>query len=91
MLEKRERGWEYYKIIKTCLEGLYEILEMTNSEDSVYFLCGLDNLIQLKEVTIDLLSNIYTPREIRMKLREAEFNIKKNIFFDKCSKEIKLK
>ena len=90
MKNKRERAWEYYKTIRSSLEGLYDILKIMSSDDSIYFLCGVDNLDSLRDAIIDLLSSDYQSNEIRIKLRDIEFELKKNIFFDKCSKEIKL-
>jgi hypothetical protein len=85
-----EASWKYFNVIKKCLEGLYEILEITNSDKNIYFLCGLDNLTNLRDAILDLLSNGYNSKEIKIKLRDLEFKLKKNIFFDSCSKEIKI-
>jgi len=77
-----DKTWDYYEKIQQALNGLYEILALNFDENSMYYKCGLDNLEALKDALIDLLSNDYTPKEIKLKLREIEFNMKKCLFFD---------
>jgi len=86
-----ERAWEYYERIKTALEGLFEILSINFDENDIFYQCGVDNLEHLKETIIDLLTHDYNPAEIKRKLRDLEFDIKKCLFFQSEKKEEKEK
>ena len=41
------------------------------------------NLENLKDTILDLLKHDYNPKEIQKKLRDLEFSIKRNLFFEK--------
>ena len=84
---KLDKGWEYYERIKTALDGLFEILTLNFEEDDIFYQCGLDNLERLKETIMDLLKNDYNPAEIKRKLRDLEFDMKKCLFFEKSETE----
>ncbi|MGV9199809.1 MAG: hypothetical protein ACOC44_19660 [Promethearchaeia archaeon] len=77
-----EKAWEYYERIRDALNGIFEILTMKFEEDDIMYKCALDNLEGLKEGIMDLLEKDYNPAEIKRKLREIEFNMKKCLFFD---------
>lgn len=79
-IEKQEKAWEYYEKIKKALDGLFEILTLNFDQDNMYYQCGVDNLIGIKESLMDLLKNNDCPKEIRTKLREIEFDMKKCLF-----------
>ena len=78
-----EKAWTYYEKIRDSLTGLYEILSMSMDENNIFYQCAVDNLENLKETILDLLKKDYNPKEIQKKLRDLEFNIKKNLFFEK--------
>ena len=78
-----DKAWEYYEKIKNALLGLYDILNMSMDENNIFYQCGVDNLENLKESIIDLLKKDYNPAEIKRKLRDLEFGIKKSLFFEK--------
>ena len=77
-----DRAWKYYEKIKGALDGLFEILTINFNEDDLFYQVGVDNLEHLKETIIDLLKNDYNSAEIKRKLRDLEFNMKKNLFFE---------
>jgi len=83
-----DKAWEYYEKIRDALNGLFEILSMSLDEDNIFYQFGVDNLVNLKETIIDLLKQDYNPAEIKRKLRDLEFDIKKGLFFDKSQEEI---
>ena len=74
-----DKAWEHYEKIRDSLNGLYEILNMNLDEQNIFYQCAVDNLEILKETIIDLLKKDYNPTEIKIKLRELEFDMKKNI------------
>jgi len=78
---KIDKAWCYYKRVNQALTGLFEILTMGFEQDDVFFKCGVDNLKQLKEVILDLLTHNYNPTEVKIKLRDLEFDMKKCLFF----------
>jgi hypothetical protein len=86
--DKLERAWSYYEKIRDALNGLFEILSMSLDKDNIFYQFGIDNLVNLKETIIDLLKHDYNPAEIKRKLRDLEFDIKKGLFFDKSQEEI---
>jgi len=81
------KAWEHYEKIRDSLNGLYEILNMNLDEENIFYKCALDNLEILKETIIDLLKKDYNPTEIKIKLRDLEFDMKKTLFFEKKEKQ----
>ncbi|TFG06910.1 MAG: hypothetical protein EU539_06345 [Promethearchaeota archaeon] len=86
---KMEKAWDYYEKIKQSLDGLFEILTLNFDKDEMFYQCGVDNLQILKETIMDLLKHDYNPAEIKRKMRDLEFSMKKCLFFDKDQEEEK--
>ncbi|MFX0069723.1 MAG: hypothetical protein ACFFAO_01405 [Candidatus Hermodarchaeota archaeon] len=84
---KLEKAWDYYERIKSAMDGLFEILTINFSEDDMFYQCGIDNLETLKETILDLLQHDYNPTEIKRKLRDLEFSMKKCLFFESEDKK----
>jgi len=82
-----DRAWEYYEKIRDALTGLYDILSMSMDENNIFYQCGVDNLENLKETIIDMLKKDYNPAEIKRKLRDLEFDMKKSLFFERDEKQ----
>jgi len=82
-----DKAWEYYKKIREALMGLYEIIDLNLEKDNIFYQCAVDNLENLKNTIIDLLKKDYNPSEIKIKLRDLEFDMKKNLFFEKEEKQ----
>jgi len=82
-----DKAWEYYKKIRESLMGLYEIVDFNLEKDNIFYQCALDNLENLKDTITDLLKKDYDPAEIKIKLRELEFDMKKELFFEKKEKQ----
>ena len=78
-----EKAWKYYEKIRDSLTGLYDIFNMSMDENNIFYQCALDNLETLKETILDLLKRDYNPAEIKLKLRDLEFDMKKSLFFEK--------
>ena len=74
--EKLEETMEKYRNVRECLTGLYEIININFNEKDFYHQASMDNLINLNNNILELLRNSHTPREIRIKLREIEFDEK---------------
>ena len=82
-----DKAWEYYEKIRDALTGLYDILSMSMDENNIFYQAGLDNLENLKETIMDLLKHDYNPSEIKKRLRDIEFDVKKSLFFEKTDSE----
>jgi len=82
-----DKAWEHYEKIRDSLNGLYEILNMNLEEGNIFYKCAVDNLEILKETIIDLLKKDYNPTEIKIKMRELEFDMKKTLFFEKKERQ----
>jgi hypothetical protein len=67
---------EKYRDIRECLTGLYEIININFREQDFYHQAAMDNLIVLNNTILELLKDTHAPREIRIKLREIEFDEK---------------
>ena len=74
-----DKAWEHYEKIRDSLNGLYEILSMNLDDGNIFYQCAVDNLEILKETIIGLLKKDYNPTEIKIKMRELEFDMKKNL------------
>jgi hypothetical protein len=82
-----DKAWEHYEKIRDSLNGLYEILNMNLDDGNIFYQCAVDNLEILKETIIDLLKRDYNPSEIKIKLRDLEFDMKKHLFFENKEKQ----
>lgn len=82
-----DKAWEHYEKIRNALTGLYEILDINLEKDNIFFQCAIDNLENLKDTIIDLLKKDYNPVEIKKKLSDLEFSMKKELFFEKKEKQ----
>ncbi|MFW9895640.1 MAG: hypothetical protein ACFFD7_07540 [Candidatus Thorarchaeota archaeon] len=65
-----------YKAIRECLTGLCELLDLSFNEKDIFHQVGMDNLKALHKNVLAILRKAYTPREVRMRLREIEFDEK---------------
>ncbi|NVM35751.1 MAG: hypothetical protein HWN81_09160 [Candidatus Lokiarchaeota archaeon] len=72
--EKLDGIMEYYKNIREALAGLSDIITINFNEKDFYHAAAVDNLKALHDNVVEVLKASYTPREIRMRLRELEFD-----------------
>ena len=56
------------------LTGLKEIFDICFLERNIYRQMGMDNLKALYDNIIEMLKHTYSPREVRIKLREIEYD-----------------
>lgn len=74
--EKLDDAMENYRDIRECLTGLYDIININFSEQNFYHQAAMDNLLNLNNNILDVLRIAHTPREVRIRLREIEFDEK---------------
>lgn len=65
-----------YKAIRECLTGLTDIFNFSFNEKDVFRQAGIDNLKILHINILAVLRKSYTPREVRIQMREIEFDEK---------------
>lgn len=74
--EKLDEVIEYYKNIREALTGLSDIVHINFNEKNFYHQAAMDNLTALHDNIVEVLKASFTPREIRIRLRELEFDEK---------------
>jgi hypothetical protein len=62
-----------YENIRESLKGLDEILKINFLDNNIYYQLAMDNLKAVHDNVLDLLKHTYSPREVRIKLREIEY------------------
>jgi len=65
---------ESYKRIREALTGLNDIITINFAERDFYRQAAEDNLKALHDNIVEILKSSFTPREVRIKLRELEFD-----------------
>ena len=73
---KVDESMECYENIREALSGLYEIIKINFTEKDFYSVAAIDNLKAINENMIKILKNSHNEREIRIRLREIEFDEK---------------
>ncbi|MFW9939128.1 MAG: hypothetical protein ACFFD5_15890 [Candidatus Thorarchaeota archaeon] len=76
MEEKLDDVMNYYKKIRESLTGLTDIVNLNFHEKDFYYQAAFDNLKALHDNVLEVLKASFTPREIRMRLRDLEFDEK---------------
>jgi len=74
--EKLDGVMGYYKNIREALAGLSDIITINFNENNFYHTVAVDNLKALHDNVLEVLKTSFTPREIRIRLRELEFDEK---------------
>jgi hypothetical protein len=74
--EKLDDVMSHYLKIRESLTGLTDIVNLNFREKDFYYQAAVDNLKALHDNIIEVLKTSFTPREIRMRLRELEFDEK---------------
>ena len=74
--EKLDGIMENYKAIRECLTGLCDVLNINFNENDIFRQVGMDNLKALNKNVLTILKKTTTPREVRIRLREIEFDEK---------------
>ncbi|MFW9969589.1 MAG: hypothetical protein ACFFDF_05260 [Candidatus Odinarchaeota archaeon] len=74
--EKLDDVMSYYKTIREALTGLNDIINLNFREKDFYHQAGVDNLKVLNDNIVEILKTSFTHREIRIRLRELEFDEK---------------
>jgi hypothetical protein len=65
-----------YRVIRECLTGLCDIFNICFNDNYIFHQAGMDNLKALHTNVLAVLRKSYTPRDVRIRLREIEFDEK---------------
>ncbi|TFG29236.1 MAG: hypothetical protein EU532_03550 [Promethearchaeota archaeon] len=71
-----DEAFENYNNIRECISGLKEILDINLLENNIYHKLGMDNLKALHDNIIELMNYTYSPRKVRIRIREIEYDEK---------------
>ena len=71
---KMDEVMNNYKNVREALTGLYEIVDINFAERNIYHQVAMDNLKALHENIVEMMKNTRLPREVRMRMREIEFD-----------------
>jgi hypothetical protein len=74
--EKLDGIMENYKAIRECLTGLSDVLNINFNENDIFRQIGMDNLKALHKNVLTILKKTTTPRQVRIRLRNIEFDEK---------------
>ena len=73
--KSKEKAEKNFKNIKTAVKGLYEILDLSLSEDDFYYEAGKDNITAIYKNLIELLLNEYGLRQLLKKIQNSEVDL----------------
>ena len=73
-VNENEEIFENYNEIREAISGLSEILNINFQEKNIYYQAGMDNLEALHDNIIEILKKSLTPRQVRIHLREIEYD-----------------
>jgi len=69
-----DKVMESYKKVRESLAGLFEIININLPEREFFYMAATDNLKAINDNVVNLLHQTFPPREIRMRMRELEFD-----------------
>jgi hypothetical protein len=75
ILESTQRAIINFQNIKDCIQGLYEILSISQSDKNVYFKLGVDNIEALYENLLELVVNETGMMEFIKKIKRSEIDL----------------
>jgi len=73
-VDNDDDAFSCYNNIRECISGLSEILNINFQENNIFRQVGMDNLKTLHENLVEILKQTSAPREVRIRLREIEFD-----------------
>lgn len=71
----KEKAKKNFENIKDAVKGLYEILDLSLSEDDFYYEVGKDNITAIYKNLIELLFNESGLRQLLKKIQNSEVEL----------------
>ncbi|MFX1308912.1 MAG: hypothetical protein ACFE9M_12405 [Promethearchaeota archaeon] len=81
-LKMKEKAEKNFENIKDAIKGIYEIFDLSLSEDDFYYKAGKDNITAIYKNLIELLLNEYGLRKLLKKIQNSEVDL--NIILNEC-------
>ena len=75
IFESTKKAITNFENIKECIQGLFEILRINLSHESVYFQMGQDNIEALYQNLLELMINDLGTIEFMKRLKNAEIDL----------------
>jgi len=73
--KSKEKAEKSFENIKDAVKGLYEILDLSLSEDDFYYEAGKDNITAIYKNLIELFLNEYGLRQLLKKIQNSEVDL----------------
>ena len=73
--KSKEKAEKSFENIKDAVKGLYEILDLSLSEDYFYYEAGKDNITAIYKNLIELFLNEYGLRQLLKKIQNSEVDL----------------
>ena len=73
--KSKEKAIVNFENIKEALKGLYDILDLTLSDDKFYYEAGKDNITAVYKNLVELLLNEYGLRNLLKKIQNSEVEL----------------
>ena len=75
IIESTQRAIMNFQNIKDCIQGLYEILNISQSDKNLFFKLGMDNIEALYENLLELVVNETGMVEFTKKVKRSEIDL----------------
>jgi len=73
--KSKEKAIKNFENIKEALKGLYDILDLTLSDEKFYYEAGKDNITAVYKNLIELFLNEYGLRNLLKKIQNSELDL----------------
>ena len=74
-MKSKEKAEKNFENIKDAIKGLYDILDLTLSDNDFYYEAGKDNITAIYKNFIELLLNDYGLRHLLKKIQNSELDL----------------
>ena len=75
IVESTQRAIVNFQNIKDCIQGLYEILRISQSDNNIFFKIGMDNIEALYQNLLELVVNESGAVEFIKKVKRSEIDL----------------
>ena len=75
VFESTKQAITNFENIKECIQGIYEVLKINLSQESIYFQIGQDNMEALYQNLLELMINELGTIEFMRLLKNAEIDL----------------
>ncbi|MHA1688525.1 MAG: hypothetical protein ACTSYC_06835 [Promethearchaeota archaeon] len=76
-----DKAIQNYNLIKECLKGIHDIIDITLSEENPFSNLVMDNLLVLHNSVLDLIENDEGVKQLKKKIQNKEIKVNRTINF----------